>query len=69
MEASILNLGVQLGIVNKSGAWLSYKDEKIGQGKENARQYLIEHPEVAQEIKEVILKEFNLPAGDPVLET
>jgi recombination protein RecA len=59
-EASILNLGVQLGILGKAGAWISYKDEKIGQGKENARQYLIEHPEVAQEIKAMILQQFNL---------
>jgi recombination protein RecA len=53
-------LGVQLGILGKAGAWISYKDEKIGQGKENARQYLIEHPEVAQEIKAMILQQFNL---------
>ena len=63
-EASLLNLGVQLGIVGKAGAWFSYKDEKIGQGKENSRQYLIEHPEIAQEIKEEILKQFNLAGGD-----
>lgn len=59
-EASILNLGTQLGIVGKSGAWLSYNDEKIGQGRENARQYLIDHPEIAAEIKEAILKQYNL---------
>jgi recombination protein RecA len=63
-EASILNLGIQVGVINKSGAWLSYNNEKIGQGRENARQYLIEHPEVAAEIKEVILKQFNLGDAD-----
>jgi recombination protein RecA len=68
-EASILNLGVQLGILGKAGAWISYKDEKIGQGKENARQYLLENPEVAQELKTEILKQFNLAGGDPVSET
>ena len=68
-EASILNLGVQLGILGKAGAWISYKDEKIGQGKENARQYLLENPEIAQEIKAEILKQFNLAGGDPVSET
>lgn len=62
-EASILNLGTQLGIVGKAGAWLSYKDEKIGQGRENARQYLLQHPEVAEEIKTEILKQFNLGAA------
>jgi recombination protein RecA len=59
-ESSLLNLGVQLGIVGKSGAWLSYNNEKIGQGRDNARLYLIEHPEIAAEIKEEILKQFNL---------
>jgi len=68
-EASILNLGVQLGLINKSGAWLSYNDEKIGQGKENARQYLMEHPEIAQEIKAEILTQFNLTGGETVSET
>lgn len=68
-EASILNLGVQLGILGKAGAWISYKDEKIGQGKENARQYLLENPEVAQELKTEILKQFNLAGSDPVSET
>ncbi len=69
LEASILNLGIQLGMLGKAGAWISYKDEKIGQGKENARQYLIENPEVAQEIKAEILKQFNLTGGDSVSET
>ncbi len=47
----ILDLGVQADIVEKSGAWYAYKGSKIGQGKDNARQYLKEHPEVAQEIE------------------
>ncbi|MEI6102160.1 MAG: recombinase RecA [Eubacteriales bacterium] len=61
-ESSLLNLGTQLGIVGKSGAWLSYKGEKIGQGRDNARTYLLQHPEAAQEIKAEILKQFNLGA-------
>jgi recombination protein RecA len=65
-ESSILNLGTQLGIVGKAGAWLSYKGEKIGQGRENARVYLLQHPEVAVEIKTEILKQFNL--GDAKLD-
>jgi recombination protein RecA len=47
----IIDLGVQADIVEKSGAWYAYKGSKIGQGKDNARQYLKEHPEVAQEIE------------------
>ncbi len=46
----IIDLGVQHGFIKKSGAWYSYKEERIGQGKENARQYLKEHPEAVREI-------------------
>lgn len=58
--SSILNLGTQLGIVAKSGAWFSYKGEHIGQGRENARQYLLAHPEEMEEIKQEILKSYQL---------
>ncbi|MBP5161023.1 MAG: recombinase RecA [Alphaproteobacteria bacterium] len=50
----ILDLGVSAGVVEKSGAWYSYKGNKIGQGRESARQYLKEHPEVAKEIEDAI---------------
>ncbi|HZW24423.1 MAG TPA: recombinase RecA [Gallionella sp.] len=50
-EGEIVELGVQHKLVEKSGAWYSYKGEKIGQGKDNAREYLREHPEVAFEIE------------------
>src|SRR5690606_33452816 len=46
----ILDLGVKAGIVDKSGAWYSYGDERIGQGRENAKTFLREHPEMAAEI-------------------
>ena len=49
-EGEILELGSDLKIVEKSGAWYSYLGEKIGQGKDNSREYLKEHPEVADEI-------------------
>jgi len=49
-ESEILSLGVDQNIVEKSGAWYSYKGEQVGQGKENARIYLKEHPEIADEI-------------------
>lgn len=57
----ILDLGVQEGIVNKAGAWYSYNNEKIGQGKENSGVYLQEHPEIANEIEKLI-REKLLPA-------
>jgi recombination protein RecA len=47
----ILELGVQAGIVEKSGAWYAYKKDRIGQGKDNAREYLKEHPELAAELE------------------
>lgn len=59
-EGSILDLAVSRDIVNKSGAWYSYGDIKLGQGRENARQYLKDNPELAQEIKDKVLEEFNL---------
>ena len=50
-EGEIIDLGVQNGIVEKSGAWYSYAGGRFGQGKDNVRTYLKEHPEVAQEIE------------------
>lgn len=65
----IINLGVKHELIDKAGAWYSYKGEKIGQGKENVRQYLHEHPEIAQEI-ETVLRDKLLPkhAAVPVQE-
>lgn len=53
-ESEIINLAVQLGYMDKSGAWYSYNQQKIGQGKENVRVYLQEHPEVAQTLENMI---------------
>jgi recombination protein RecA len=50
-ESEIIDLGVQAGLVEKSGAWYAYGGNRIGQGKDNSRAYLKEHPEVAQEIE------------------
>ncbi len=50
-EGEIVELGVEHKIVEKSGAWYAYKGEKIGQGKDNARDYLRDHPELAREIE------------------
>ncbi len=47
----ILELGVQQGIVEKSGAWYAYKSDRIGQGRKNASDYLVEHPEICAEIE------------------
>ncbi|WP_459614553.1 recombinase RecA [Bordetella sp. 2513F-2] len=50
-EGEIIDLGVQAGVVDKSGSWYSYNGNRIGQGKDNAREYLKEHPELAFEIE------------------
>ncbi|WP_018954468.1 recombinase RecA [Thioalkalivibrio sulfidiphilus] len=56
----VIDIGVQDGIVDKSGAWYSYNGERIGQGKDNARSFLKEHPEMAGEIERQI-REKHLP--------
>ncbi len=53
-EGSIIDLGVQKGVIEKSGSWFSYGDLKLGQGREQARDFLIENPEIANEIEEKI---------------
>lgn len=58
--AEVVDLGVKDGFVDKSGAWYSYKGDKIGQGKANVCKYLIEHPDIAEEIENSI-REKNMP--------
>ncbi|AVO39864.1 recombinase RecA [Pukyongiella litopenaei] len=71
----LLDLGVKAGVVEKSGSWFSYGDERIGQGRENAKSYLREHARVALEIEDKIRAahglDFDMPPeldGDDVLE-
>jgi recombination protein RecA len=54
-EGSLIDFGVEHNIVRKSGAWFTYESEQLGQGKENARKYLIENPDLAKEIEQKIL--------------
>jgi recombination protein RecA len=58
--ASVMNMATNLGIIAKSGAWFSYKGEHIGQGRENARQYLLSNPDVLEEISQLVLKAYKL---------
>ncbi|MDB2636644.1 MAG: recombinase RecA [Alphaproteobacteria bacterium] len=55
----IIDLGVQADIIDKSGAWYAYKDEKIGQGRENTKQFLRDHPEILDEIEARIRSNSN----------
>jgi recombination protein RecA len=61
--ASLVDMAADLDIVQKSGAWYSYADERIGQGRENAKIYLKEHPDVADSIERKIREHFHLNAG------
>ena len=53
-EGELIEMGIKAGVVEKSGSWFSYRDQRIGQGKENVRQYLRENPHAAAEIESVI---------------
>ena len=61
----LIDLGVQHDMVKKAGAWYSYKDDRIGQGKENAKAYLKEHPEIAIELNKLLRAEL-LPKSEPI---
>ena len=63
----LLDLGVAAGIVDKSGAWISYNGQRIGQGRENAKTFLREHPEIANEIEAAIRQNAGL-VGDQMLD-
>ncbi|VAW48839.1 RecA protein, partial [hydrothermal vent metagenome] len=68
-ESEIIGLGVKHNFIDKSGAWYSYNGEKIGQGKENVRIYLKEHPEIAQEVEDKIRALLLPKPGDSAVET
>ncbi len=57
-EGELLDLGEELGIIKKSGAWYSYGEQKIGQGREKAREFLKQNPEIAEEIEKKIRESF-----------
>lgn len=60
-EGELLDIGSEINVLEKSGAWYAYKGEKIGQGKENAKIFLKEHPEVAEEIENAIREHYEIP--------
>jgi recombination protein RecA len=64
-EGSILDLATELNFVNKSGAWYSLDSERLGQGRENAKQYLKDNPTVASELEHKIRAHYNLSQLDP----
>lgn len=63
-EGDVLDLAVNLGFVNKSGAWYSYNDARIGQGRENAKKFLKENPDIFEKLEAQIRQNYNLNHED-----
>jgi len=62
-EGDLIDLASEHGIVEKSGSWFAFKGERIGQGRENAKDYLREHPEIAKDIGALVLEKFGMKGG------
>ena len=60
-DGELIDIGVDLGIIEKSGSWLSYAGQKIGQGRDNAKQYFTENPQILAEIEAKIRAQNNAP--------
>jgi len=65
-EGDVLDLGVEAGLVEKSGAWYSYDGERIGQGRENARKFLLEHRDACERLGEAVYAAKGLKRAVPV---
>ena len=63
----IIDLGIKYGIIDKAGAWLAFKGERVGQGRENAKQFLKENPEIKEEIKQLIFDTAGVQGKVPEL--
>ncbi len=61
---SLLDLAVDGDIVKKSGSWYSYNDERLGQGRENSKEFLLENPDVAKNIDQQVREHFKIPFED-----
>jgi len=64
-DGEIIDLGSEMGIVEKSGAWYSYGNERIGQGREAAKQFLRDHPETAAEIMTKVMEKTGIKRTSP----
>jgi recombination protein RecA len=62
-EGCLLDMGVEAGIVEKTGSWLLYKNERLGQGRENAKDFLKNAPNVAEEIEKALKAKYLIPPG------
>jgi recombination protein RecA len=64
-EGDLIDLGVAQNVIEKSGSWISYKGERIGQGRENARQFLKDNPDIRQSIDTELRKVLGLTKPEP----
>ncbi|MGZ3567322.1 MAG: recombinase RecA, partial [Thermodesulfobacteriota bacterium] len=64
-EGDVLDLAVDKNIVEKSGTWYAYEGQRIGQGRENAKQYLKENPKVLEQMEKEILENFRISKAGP----
>ena len=73
-EGSLIDVGVETGFVRKAGAWYTYEGDQLGQGKENARQFLMDNPDLADELEKRIKEHMGVgpqvdqPSEEPVIE-
>ncbi len=65
----IIDLGVKHGIIDKAGAWFAFRGERIGQGRENSKKFLLENNDLREQIRGLIMDSVGIAAGDPVTET
>lgn len=63
-EGEMVDLGVEAGVIEKAGAWYAYGEARIGQGKENTKDYLKKHPEIAKEVEEKILAHYEMKKAE-----
>jgi recombination protein RecA len=68
-EGELLDLGVDLGVVDKSGAWYAFNQERLGQGKENVRAYLLENKDIAARIEAALMERLGVTATGETPET
>jgi recombination protein RecA len=66
-EGEIIDMGVEADIVEKSGSWYSYNGDRIGQGKDNVREFLKENPTIAQDIEAKIREKLGVKAGTAIV--
>jgi recombination protein RecA len=67
-EGELLDMAVEKDIVDKSGAWYSYKEERIGQGRENVKVYMLEHPEMVEEVSKRVRDAYGIGDGTTTIE-